>query len=145
MDEPPRHLPLTFSRILCALDLKGGSPDTLRWAAQFADQFHARLGIVHALGTAPSRVELQFARDWKTAATDFAREELKTLQADAGADAADVFLQEGETAKTVSSFAKSTNADLLIIGRGSQEGPGGRLGKNAYAIIRESPCPVVSV
>jgi hypothetical protein len=36
-------------------------------------------------------------------------------------------------------------ADLLVIGRGSAAGMFGRLRTNAYAIIRQSPCPVVSV
>jgi nucleotide-binding universal stress UspA family protein len=44
----------------------------------------------------------------------------------------------------VSAAVKQVKADLLIIGRGGGVGPG-RLGLNAYGIIRESPCPVVSV
>ena len=36
-------------------------------------------------------------------------------------------------------------ADVLVIGRGSAAGMFGRLRTNAYAIIRQSPCPVVSV
>jgi nucleotide-binding universal stress UspA family protein len=41
--------------------------------------------------------------------------------------------------------AQAHNADLLVIGRGSAAGLFGRLRTNAYAIIRQSPCPVVSV
>jgi hypothetical protein len=33
----------------------------------------------------------------------------------------------------------------VIIGRGSAAGDFGRLRTNSYAIIRQSPCPVVSV
>jgi len=36
-------------------------------------------------------------------------------------------------------------ADLLVIGRGSASGVFGRLRTNAYAIIRQSPCPVLSI
>jgi len=36
-------------------------------------------------------------------------------------------------------------ADLLVIGRNCADSAGGRLPTNAYAIIRESPCPVLSV
>jgi nucleotide-binding universal stress UspA family protein len=36
-------------------------------------------------------------------------------------------------------------ADALVIGRGSAAGLFGRLRSNAYAIIRQAPCPVVSV
>jgi len=41
--------------------------------------------------------------------------------------------------------AERVQADLLVIGRGSAAGIFGRLRTNAYAIIRQSPCPVVSV
>jgi nucleotide-binding universal stress UspA family protein len=36
-------------------------------------------------------------------------------------------------------------ADLVVIGRGASSGMLGRLRTNAYSIIRQSPCPVVSV
>jgi nucleotide-binding universal stress UspA family protein len=36
------------------------------------------------------------------------------------------------------------NADLVVIGRGKLQEALGRLRTNAYAIIRQSPCPVVS-
>jgi nucleotide-binding universal stress UspA family protein len=42
-------------------------------------------------------------------------------------------------------MAKEHGANLLVIGRGSASGIFGRLRANAYSIIRESPCPVVSV
>ena len=47
--------------------------------------------------------------------------------------------------KIILDYSKKMNADLLVIGRGSAAGMFGRLRTNAYAIIRQSPCPVVSV
>jgi nucleotide-binding universal stress UspA family protein len=41
--------------------------------------------------------------------------------------------------------ASRRGADLLVIGRGSESGLLGRLRANAYAILRESPCPVVTI
>ena len=40
-------------------------------------------------------------------------------------------------------IADETKADLLVIGRAAKGL--GRLRSNAYALIRESPCPVISV
>ena len=51
----------------------------------------------------------------------------------------------GDAAHTVCSLAKDLRADVLVIGRGSAAGVFGRLRANAYSIIRESACPVVSV
>jgi hypothetical protein len=51
----------------------------------------------------------------------------------------------GEVADTVSHVAAGIEADLLVIGRNPDPGKLGRLRTDAYAIIRQSPCPVISV
>jgi nucleotide-binding universal stress UspA family protein len=51
----------------------------------------------------------------------------------------------GDVPETVCRLAKEWGADLLVIGRGSASGVLGRLRANAYSIIRQSDCPVVSV
>jgi nucleotide-binding universal stress UspA family protein len=145
MDRPPHHLPVTFSNIVCAVDLGGKSQDTLGWAAQFASDFQARLTIVHAVPALSPGFELSFGGDWKNDVANLAREDVERLQTAVGSHASGIYIEEGQPAKTVCSFAKSSGADLLVIGRGSQEGLTGRLRTNAYAIIRESPCPVVTV
>ena len=40
---------------------------------------------------------------------------------------------------------KEVGADLLVIGRGPRDRMDGRLTTHAYAIIRQSPCPVLSI
>ena len=37
------------------------------------------------------------------------------------------------------------DAGLILIGRGSTQKPFGRLRSSAYSIIREAPCPVISM
>lgn len=127
-EQPWDPKPVTFSKLLCAVDLGPASQPTLAWASQFARDFHARLEIVHVVSSPASGGE---------------REKLARLQAATEAQAAAVCIREGEAAKTVCSMAESTGADLLVIGRGSHES--GRLRTNAYAIIHQSPCPVVSI
>ncbi len=122
--------PVKLSKILCAVDLGPESRQTLAWASQFTKDFHARLEIVHALTPPISGHE---------------REELQKLQTVVEAQVDTISIVEGEAAKTVCSVAESSGSDLLVIGRGSREDPAGRLRTNAYAIIRQSPCPVVSV
>ena len=58
---------------------------------------------------------------------------------------ADVVIEAGEPAKAICAAAARVQADALVIGRGSAAGLFGRLRTNAYAIIRQAPCPVVSV
>jgi hypothetical protein len=56
-----------------------------------------------------------------------------------------VVLEAGEAARVICSAAARLGAGTVIIGRGSAAGDFGRLRTNSYAIIRQSPCPVVSV
>ncbi len=125
--ESPEPKPPSFSKVLCALDLGPNSGRILEWASQSAKDFHAKLGVVHVVHSGSPGHE---------------REELDKVVQALGAHADDVYIREGEAAKMICSVAESSGADLLVIGRGSHEG---RLRSNAYAVISQSPCPVVSV
>ncbi len=56
---------------------------------------------------------------------------------------AEVLLEAGDIPTAVGAAAERKHVDLLVIGRGLIGGS--RLPTNTYAIIRKSPCPVVSV
>jgi len=45
----------------------------------------------------------------------------------------------------VRNIALKSRADLVVIGRGAIRTGLGRLNANSYDIIRDSPCPVLSV
>ena len=74
-----------------------------------------------------------------------ARKDVEKIQKQAGAADAEVCIREGNVSREVCSFAQSIGADLLVIGRGAPDHEIGRLRTNAYAIIRQAACPVVSV
>jgi nucleotide-binding universal stress UspA family protein len=58
-------------------------------------------------------------------------------------------VQNGEIAPSICSFAERIGAKILAVGRGrghaAEGATGGRLVTNTYSIIRQSPCPVLSV
>jgi len=54
-------------------------------------------------------------------------------------------IEEGDPAQVVRAAAIRRNADVVVIGRSPREGVLGRLRPNAYSIVRDAPCPVVSV
>ena len=131
MEEAPAVFNIPIRNILCAVDLGQQSSKTLFWAARLAQKFGARLTLLHATPCGP---DVQLA----------AGEELRRLQDFVGADA-DRVLENGEPAPVICAAAERLPADVMVIGRGSAAGIFGRLRTNAYAIIRQSPCPVVSV
>jgi nucleotide-binding universal stress UspA family protein len=146
LEEAPTLASIPFHNILCAVDLGPQSSKTLCWAARLAQEFGARLHLVHATGASSDAGEGgdDPAVSWQAAVRKSAGEELLRLQKFVGMEA-DSSVQAGEPAKAICSTAERVGADLLVIGRGSAAGVFGRLRTNAYAIIRESPCPVVSV
>jgi nucleotide-binding universal stress UspA family protein len=144
MEDVPRVESLAFRNIVCALDLGPQSRKTLGWAAEIAKEFEARLVLVHANPCIESRPGEYFDHELASDLAKSARAELEKLSEEAGAKA-EIFVQGGDAPHVVCRAAEKLKADLLVIGRGSAAGLIGRLRMNAYAIIRESPCPVVSV
>jgi nucleotide-binding universal stress UspA family protein len=58
---------------------------------------------------------------------------------------ADICVKEGAVSTVVRQAAIAYNARLVIIGGGHRQGFLGRLRTNAYSIICDSPCPVLSI
>ena len=132
-----------LGHILCAVDLGILTARTLSWAAGLQRQFGTRLTVVHA--PAYSRdSESESGTDWRGSAESRVRDAM----AEAGAGPPcpmDVVIEPGDPPKVICGLASEIGAGLLVIGRGSAAGVFGRLRTNAYAIIRQAPCPVVSV
>jgi len=134
---------LPIRHILCAVDLGPQSANALAWAAALQEEFDARLTLAHAALMPPQHAKSGDSA-WSAALQSAAQTELEQLRRDSGAAAA-ILVEPGEPAQVISQAAHRLAADLLVIGRGSAAGVLGRLRANAYAIIRLSPCPVVSV
>lgn len=144
LEEAPGARSIAFRSVLCAVDLGSESRRTLNWAAEMAAEFGARLTLAHAYPCIESRPGEYFDHQLATDLATSARQELEKMRQEAGADA-DIAIGGGDAPHVVCDAAEKCRADLLVIGRGSAAGLFGRLRTNAYAIIRQSPCPVVSV
>lgn len=143
LEQGPPTAPDGLRRIVCAVDLGPQSRKTVEWAMGLQTEFAAALTLVHATTPLSDDPEAM-ASEWLTRMRQKAEVELTNLRQETGADAA-VLVECGEPAHVISAATLRLNADLLVIARGSAAGVFGRLRTNAYAIIRQSPCPVVSV
>jgi nucleotide-binding universal stress UspA family protein len=139
MPEAPASAAIPLRRVLCAVDLGPQSEKTYTWAAWLAGEFQAQLTLMHALAST-SETEVS----WRAQIRETVEEEFARLQTAVGVPA-EILIDAGEPARVVCTAAERTHADVLVIGRGSAAGVFGRLRTNAYALIRQSPCPVVSV
>ena len=145
LDTPKRLEDIHCKRILCALDLTDRSLCVLEWAAWMANQCGAQLAIAHATPQLSGAyygygLEQEFAES--VAAQAF--EKIDALQTGAGTDA-QVFVDPGSPAAMIACAATRFDADLLILGRHSNSGLAGYLRPNAYFILRESPCPAITI
>ncbi len=145
LENSPALEAIHFKRIVVAVDL---SPDqalkALSWGAQMAQRENAEVAVVHAYPSLEGRSGEYFDPNWRNYFTQIANDDIVKMQRKLGMDA-EVILESGDPAQVVCGIAARRNADLLVIGRGSAAGVFGRLRANAYSIIRQSPCPVVSV
>jgi nucleotide-binding universal stress UspA family protein len=146
------HLPetvpdesLAFRNILCAVDFCPQSEKALEWASEFAGEFHAQLTLVHITPSIEGRVGEYFDPAWRGHWAQDAREKVETMQKNAGTNAAVLIDANNNVPEAVAATSAQIAANLVVIGRAASHGVLGRLRTNSYAIIRQSPCPVVSV
>jgi nucleotide-binding universal stress UspA family protein len=133
--------PAGYRNVLCAVDLREESVSEIRWAADLANSYGAQLTLVHAIPAAASPTPPDENR-FRHHLLETARAYIADLQRKAGTTAR-VCIEGGKIARTVRNAALQHAADLVVIGQGCAHEVLGRLRSNAYAIIRESPCPVV--
>lgn len=144
LEEAPSSQMIQFQTVLAALDLSEQSEKVLRWAGEFAKSQNAQLVAVHVTPSIEGQAGEYFDPDWRLHLTRQATEAINELQQKAGTSA-DVKVEAGEAHTVVCDLARTLGAELLVIGRGSATGVFGRLRTHAYSIVRQSPCPVVSV
>jgi nucleotide-binding universal stress UspA family protein len=135
----------SFRKILCAVDFCPQSEKALKWASDFAEEFHAQLVVAHITPSLDGGAVEYFDPDWRGQLAQSAREKLDQMQKSVGTNG-DAFIDDSNSIPfAVCGAATRLDADLVVIGRGVSNGILGRLRTNAYSIIRQSPCPVVSV
>jgi nucleotide-binding universal stress UspA family protein len=134
--------------MLCAVDLNSGSEELIHKSVELASAFNAKLRIVHAVPGAEPAPEPSMRAipdpDFRHFLLQAAREEVAALQQRAGTNL-EVCLEAGKVSQVVKLAAEHHQADLVVIGRGKINAALGRLRTHAYSIIRDSPCPVMSL
>ena len=137
------HLPERFSRVLCAVERDKKEVRVMRWAMEFGKRTGAKVQLIHAI-PGDSQTHEFTDRVFMEQLFQGARDAFDHIQEEAGIHA-DILLRMGKPAQVIHDEARNQQADLVIVGRGVIQKALGRLRSTAYAIIREAPCPVISV
>jgi nucleotide-binding universal stress UspA family protein len=129
--------------IVGAVDDSDESQSVMKAVQALAKSYGAQMAFVHVLGLPPMSMEIDYAairNDLKEGAQARLRESLANM----GIDAPHTVI-EGNVAHGLHDWLGERNADLLVTGRGHAGGGLGRVWSNLYSIVRESPCPVLSI
>lgn len=129
--------------ILCALDDTDESISVLCSARDFTTMYSAEMHVVHAIAEFDVRFKMlrpEYVHEFR----ESAKTKIEKRLTQAGIDVS-VCVQAGPVSAVVQQAALGYKAQLVVIGRGHLQGFLGRLRTNAYAIIRDCPCPVLSV
>jgi nucleotide-binding universal stress UspA family protein len=128
------------------VDLSEQNRKALCWAAQFAAAYKAKLSVIHVIQAVDfhgAHADF-FTPDLRKMLVENATEDVQELM-DKLSATGNVVVEMGLPERAIPAFAKDEKVDLLVIGRSADHSLLGRLRTHAYALIRESPCPVVSV
>jgi nucleotide-binding universal stress UspA family protein len=122
--------------VLSAVSFDSQTASVLDWSAGIASAFDARLTCLHVVPA------VHDAGRQPTLCGE-ATHRLNNWCGSLGVDA-DCHVAVGDVTGEIAGAVRALGADLLVIGRGHLKA-GGRLRSTSYSILRESPCPVVSV
>ncbi len=139
MPDPELASPSGFRSLLCAVDLNPEADAVFRVAGSLAQAYGAKMCLLHvepsSHGTqsSPELVRRAFDQALDTGGSQEARLEVTVRVLNAA-------IPEG-----IRRTAIEEAVDLVVVGRGHQDANLSRMWSHLYEIIRESPCPVLSV
>jgi nucleotide-binding universal stress UspA family protein len=143
-EEVPQREQLRFDKILCAVDLGPKSARVLKWSRDVAESLGAELTVAYVRQTSEGGIAGQTGSDGLSMVPKKAEESIAGLCQDLGISAR-CHIVSGEVAQSLQTAAKGLETNLMIIGRSTDGQTPAQLGANCYSIIRQAPCPVLSV
>jgi nucleotide-binding universal stress UspA family protein len=138
--------PIEHREWICAIGLEKDSERVLQYASQLAHALHGNLSLVHAIPAAELGlpIQLDLEESAHSVQRHAARQRIEELQKAVGSHAP-VIIAAGPIKDAVIEAAGRVGADAIVVGRSPQPGAQGRLRDLTYAVVRDAPCPVLSV
>jgi len=130
------------TNILAAADFTPASRTAVRYAAAMAQQGDAKLTLVHVLDPG----SLQHLPDRAAMERGLERRLAEMVNRDAEGVRCSIRIAVGKVTGSILQIAKEEAADLLVMGVRSSSGVLDRLAiPHAYEVVREAPCPVLTL
>ena len=140
---------ITLKNILFATDFEVLASRALQFAVALAHRYNAKLYAAHVIPqTAYAYAHPESMDRILKEANDYAAYELDQIIGPLKhrGCSCEALLADGDPAEEITALAESHEADLIVVGTGSRGGLGKLLlGSVAEEIIREAPCPVLTI
>lgn len=134
---------IPYRSILCAVNTDEEAPALMKAASLLASSYDARLSIVHVAELPPGAWDIDIS-PYRHALQAAAKNRLVSMRADLRIEAP-VSILDGPMAEAIRNAALDQAADLVVVGRGHAQGAVARIWSQLYSIVRDSPCPVISI
>jgi nucleotide-binding universal stress UspA family protein len=139
------HRPaIPYRSILCAVDENEEGAAVLTAGAAIAKLYDARVAIVHVMEMPVVGMEGVNVEPYMDEIIQASESGLRELKQRVGMDAPHV-ISTAAVREAIAQQAAATKADLIIVGRGHAQGRLGNVWSRIYSIVRDSPCPVLSI
>jgi nucleotide-binding universal stress UspA family protein len=133
--------PLEHRTWICAVDLSSDSERLLLYASEAALAAGAKLSVVHVIQRSEASPNVEEPSKERVRAL---QQRIVDLLRTVGSDAS-VSIAFGPVKQMLLDVIRKSSADVLVLGRSTHSGALGRMRDLTYSLIRDSPCPVVSV
>jgi universal stress protein A len=153
-EEEARDMSRVFLRILSPVDFHENSLAALEYAAQFARQYDATVYLLHVIPTDEIHLHREVYRPTEGGGADIRWAEKvskENLQAIAqkhlsGGIRHEILTRVGDAAKSILETAEEVGAELIVMATHGRTGIAHFfLGSVAEQVVREAPCPVLTI
>jgi len=143
-----------FLRILSPVDFHENSLAALEYAAQFARQYDATVYLLHVIPTAELHLHREVYRPTEGGGADVhwakkvSKEKLQEIaqQYLSGGIRHEILTRLGDAAKSILEAAEEVGAELIVMATHGRTGIAHFfLGSVAEQVVREAPCPVLTI
>jgi nucleotide-binding universal stress UspA family protein len=138
--DPALASPRGYRSIICAVELNPEAGAVLKAAGLLAQSYGARICLLNIESSFDGPGGEPYAQSVRHAFEKAINAGGQGIGVDTTVRVLDAEIPEG-----IRRTAIEEKADLVVVGRGHQKGNLSRMWSHLYAIIRESPCPVLSV
>ena len=134
-----------YKHILCPIDLTDHSNAVVKQAIEFQQLTNAKLSIVHFVEPVPVIAYNVGTVDLQESLVNHAKEEIEKIRNNYNLEQQQIYIITEYPKRGITSFAKKTEVDLIIVGHGTHSFIETFLGSTASNVANHTPCDVFIV